>query len=61
MHHKQQLLELQQAKKNFMASQIEKTASLSPVEAEAIAKIQEQAFKKQFKQYSSKVCLLIKG
>ncbi len=62
MHHKQQLLDLQQAKKNFLSSQMEKTASsaggLVSKEAEAMLKQQEQLFKKQLKQYSSKVKIL---
>ena len=72
MHHKQQLLDLQQAKKNFLTSQAEKAAaasaatsggttggssvgSLQSKGAEHIMKTQEWMFKKQFKQYSSKV------
>ena len=58
MHHKQQLLDLQQAKKTFMTLQMEKSAAgaLSK-ETEALLKQQEQIFKKQIKQYSSKVAV----
>ncbi|XP_064622207.1 baculoviral IAP repeat-containing protein 6-like isoform X2 [Lineus longissimus] len=54
MHHKQQLLDLQQAKKNFLSSQMEKLGSGITKEAEAIIKHQEQLFKKTLKQYTSK-------
>ncbi|CAH1791767.1 unnamed protein product [Owenia fusiformis] len=54
MHHKQQLLDIQQAKKHFMSSQIEKSAIGLNKEAEAALKQQEAIFKKQLKQYSSK-------
>ena len=57
MHHKQQLLDLQQAKKNFLTTQIEKHPSVMSKEAEVLMKQQEQLFKKQLKQYSSKVSL----
>ena len=71
MHHKQQLLGLQQAKKNFFSTKAEKaatsgaTASVVPVagigskETEHLLKTQEWMFKKQFKQYSSKVNRLV--
>ncbi len=40
MHHKQHLLDLQQAKKNFMTSQMEKSAAAGamPKEAESLVK-----------------------
>lgn len=68
MHHKQHLLDLQTAKKNFMSAQLEKsTAAGVSKEAEALLKQHEAVFKKQLKQYSSKVsryfvhtlCLLV--
>ena len=55
MHTKQQLLELQQAKKNFLANQMEKGASAVSKETENVLKQQEIMFKKQLKQYTSKV------
>ena len=50
MHHKQQLISLQQAKKNFL----EKSANVSK-EAEALMKLKEKMLKKHLTQYSSKV------
>lgn len=62
MHHKQQLLDLQQAKKTFMSLQMEKAAAgVLNKETEALLKQQEQMFKKQIKQYSSKVCMALVG
>ena len=55
MHHKQQLLDLQQAKKNFVTSQVEKSASGNTKEVEAVLKLREKMFKKKLTQYSSKV------
>ena len=57
LHHKHQLQDLQAAKKNFMAAQLEKSNAVALVmkDAEMILKQQEQIFKKELKQYSSKV------
>ena len=56
MHHKQHLLDLQTAKKNFMTNQLEKSSSAGlNKEAELLLKQHEIAFKLQLKQYSSKV------
>ena len=57
MYHKQQLLDLQAAKKSFLTSQMEKSAFIGK-EAETLMKQQEQLFKKQLKQYSSKVSFI---
>ena len=55
MHHKQQLMDIQAAKKTFISSQVDKTAFTLTKEVEALMKQQEQFFRKQLKQYSSKV------
>ena len=53
MHHKQQFLELQQAKKNFLMDQAQK--AMLNKDAEALIKKHEWMFMKQHKQYESKV------
>jgi baculoviral IAP repeat-containing protein 6 len=53
LHHKQHLINLQQAKKNFMASQVDKVG-LSK-DAELLIKQHELMFKQHLKQYSNKV------
>lgn len=56
MHHKQQFLELQQAKKNFLLAQADKAAgAMMSKDAEAVFKKHEWMFMKQHKQYESKV------
>lgn len=63
IHHKQQMLDLQQAKLNFLTSQQDKAAaplgSLHSKEAEHFMKTQELMFKKRFKQFYSKVSSLL--
>lgn len=58
LHHKQQLLNLQQAKKHFSTKLEESIASgnLLDKETEHLVKTQDLLFKKQMRQYSSKVC-----
>ncbi len=57
LHHKQQLRNLQQTKKSFLTSQAQKALDGASKNVEALMKTQEWMFKKQLKQYSSKVPL----
>lgn len=61
LHHKQQLLNLQQAKKHFSTKLEESIASgnLLDKETEHLVKTQDLLFKKQMRQYSSKVCVIL--
>lgn len=52
MHHKQKLMDLDQAKKKFYEKS---SSSTVPKEAQNVLKQQEQLFKKEFSQYASKV------
>ncbi|XP_013417535.1 baculoviral IAP repeat-containing protein 6 [Lingula anatina] len=52
MHHKSKLIELQKAKKEFLATQV--AAAAVSKEAEVLVKQQEQEFIKELKKYSSK-------
>ncbi len=57
LHHKQQLMNLQQAKKHFSSKMEESVAagSLMDKETEHLVKTQDMLFKRQMRQYSSKV------
>lgn len=60
LHHKQQLMNLQQAKKHFSSKMEESVAagSLMDKETEHLVKTQDMLFKRQMRQYSSKVRIL---
>lgn len=55
-HHKQRLMDLQQAQKTFFASQADKSGQST---SNTLLKQQEKQFKKELSQYTSKVRMFV--